>query len=527
MPIEKCVGQEARIRLDVRAPGGPVAATPRLVDVCLQFGVPLSVPERVVAEGLELDLRPGTIALIVGPSGSGKSLLLGAIGRQVPSSRMVGSITFPLDVSVLDAVAPAQSVYDAVAILTVCGLGEPMLWIRRFDQLSDGERFRARLARAISLHRRFRDRRPLLCDEFCAVLHRRLAKAIAFNLRKLVTRERLALVVATSHEDLEEDLQPDTVARLGGDEPAIERRGISDLRLQISDSRLQISDSGLQISDWRPLARQGAPLRVAAKRTGGKIRPATERMLSIMRRLRIEPGTVRDYRQFAGMHYRRRDQLGFVDKVFVAREVNGGKLIGIVVYGMPVLQLRLRNQVTGGRFVRSGRLLNREVRVLKRLVIHPDVRGCGLGHWLVRRTLPMVGVRFVECLAAMGAVHPVFDKAGMRRIGTVEPPAEQGQILNRLLAAGADPLAADFVTQVCRRPSVRRIVSEAVFEWYQSTTAGGQRRVERQTPAFLAQTYRQLAGSQPVYFIWATDEKGWQIISENTADREGGQTDVA
>jgi len=246
-----------------------------------------------------------------------------------------------------------------------------------------------------------------------------------------------------------------------------------------------------------------------------------------MRRLRIEPGTVRDYQQFAGMHYRRRDQLGFVDKVFVAREVNGGKLIGIVVYGMPVLQLRLRNQVTGGRFVRSGRLLNREVRVLKRLVIHPDVRGCGLGHWLVRRTLPMVGVRFVECLAAMGAVHPVFDKAGMRRIGTVEPPAEQGQILNRLLAAGADPLAADFVTQVCRRPSVRRIVSEAVFEWYQSTTAGGQRRVERQTPTFLAQTYRQLAGSQPVYFIWATDEKGWQIISENTADREGGQADVA
>jgi GNAT superfamily N-acetyltransferase len=408
------------------------------------------------------------------------------------------------------------------------------------------------------LHRRSRDRRPLLCDEFGAVLHRRLAKAIAFNLRKLVTRERLALVVATSHEDLEEDLQPDTVVRLGGNGPVIERRMISDLRLQISEeSRLEIADWRLKISDGsarlrlaakqthrkmqphvrmqpaaeqpaaqQPAAQKPTAQRPAAERPAAR-RPAAERMASFMRGLRIEPGTVRDYQQFAGMHYRRRDQLGFVDKVVVAREVSGGELVGIVVYGMPVLQLRLRNRVTGGRFVRSVRRLNRELRVLKRLVIHPDVRGCGLGHWLVRRTLPMVGARFVECLAAMGAVHPVFDKAGMRRIGTVEPPAEQGQALSRLLAAGADPLAADFVTQVCRRPSVRRIVSEAVFNWYQTTTGGGERRVERQTPVFLAHTYRQLAGSQPVYFIWAADEKGRQIINENTEDYKDGITDVA
>ena len=59
LPAELCPGQVTRVRLDVRTPGGPVAATPRLVDVGLRFGVPLSVPERVVAAGLELDLRPG------------------------------------------------------------------------------------------------------------------------------------------------------------------------------------------------------------------------------------------------------------------------------------------------------------------------------------------------------------------------------------------------------------------------------------------------------------------------------------
>ncbi|HSW46334.1 MAG TPA: hypothetical protein VLM89_12265, partial [Phycisphaerae bacterium] len=392
---------------------------------------------------------------------------------------LVAQVPFPLDTTVLDSVAPTQSVYDALAVLTACGLGEPMLWIRRFHQLSDGEQFRARLARAISQQRRLQHAAPLLCDEFGVVLHRRLARAISINLRRLVTREQLTLVVATSHDDLEDDLGPDTVVRLDDQEPIVPR----------------YPDRG--------------SLRAAAPRG-----------------IRIERGRLRDYERFAGMHYRQRDQIGFVDQVFVMKQAPGGQLLGVVVYGMPVIELRLRNRVTGGRFVRNLRRLNRELRVLKRLVIHPDVRGCGLGHRLVRRTLPRVGTRFVECLASMGAVHPVFDKAGMRRIGTVDPPVAQARTLRQLLELGADPLAADFVSQACRRPAVRRQVAEAVFNWYRRTTGGGETRVQRQSPALLANTYRQLAGSQPVYFIWAADRGGWELIDRHHKDTDGRE-DVA
>jgi len=437
------------------------------------------VAGRTIASDLTLELGAGTVTLITGPSGSGKSLLLAAIARHFPTSRWVNNTPFPLDVSVLDAVAPARPVVDALGALTACGLGEPMLWIRRFDQLSDGERYRARLARAVSLHQRQRSHGPLLCDEFGSILHRRIAKAIAFNLRKLVTREGLSLVAATSGDDLEHDLNPDQVVRLGGPEPVVERRG-------------------------KPLAKRRAK-RIA---------------VSFARQLRIERGSVRDYEHFAPMHYRARDQLGFVDKVFVMRHGFGGDLLGIVVYGHAALEVSLRNRATGGRFVRNGKRLNRELRVLKRLVIHPDVRGCGLGHWLVKRTLPLVGVRFVECLAAMGAVNPVFDKAGMRRIGTIAPPPSSKTTLTKLRATGADPLAADFVSQVCRRPSVRRVVAEGVFNWYRTTTGGGEQRVARQSPRILAQTFRQLAGSQPVYFIWAGDDRGRAIIDENTEQEE-------
>ena len=335
-----------KLRLDV--PAADVVASARLVEVCLRFGLPMTGEAVTIAEGLSLPCTPGTITLVTGPSGSGKSLLLAQLRKHFPSSRLVERVPFPLDVSVLDAVAPTRPIGEALGLLTACGMGEPRLWIRRFDQLSAGEQFRARLARAISLHRRSGGSAPLLCDEFATTLHRRLAKAMAFNLRKLASRERIGLVVATSRDDLERDLRPDCVVRLGGAEPIVEQAS-----------------------------------------TGGR---SGRRAISFVRRLRIERGSIRDYAEFAPMHYRRRDVLGFVDRVFVMREGAGGDPLGVVVYGHGSLELSLRNRGTGGRFVRQAARLNRELRVLKRLVIHPDVRGCGLAHWLANlRTGLLVG----------------------------------------------------------------------------------------------------------------------------------------
>jgi hypothetical protein len=218
------------------------------------------------------------------------------------------------------------------------------------------------------------------------------------------------------------------------------------------------------------------------------------------------------------MHYRQRDQVGFVDRAFVLREAASGAAVGIVVYGHPALEIGLRNRVTGGRWVRDAERLNRELRVLKRLVIHPDLRGCGLGHWLVRCTLAQVGTAFVECLAVMGAIHPVFEKAGMTRVGACRGSAGRGQALRELRAMGADPFGADFIWQVGRRPAVRRIVTRSVFDWYRATTASSATRVRRQTPSALARTFRQLAGCDPVYYIWARDSDGRELIERGMGE---------
>src|SRR5438045_3391541 len=47
------------------------------------FGLSEDEPPHVVADGVTLDVRPGDLVLFAGPSGSGKSSLLRAAGRQL------------------------------------------------------------------------------------------------------------------------------------------------------------------------------------------------------------------------------------------------------------------------------------------------------------------------------------------------------------------------------------------------------------------------------------------------------------
>ncbi|MGB2984577.1 MAG: hypothetical protein WBE26_01730 [Phycisphaerae bacterium] len=430
----------------------------RTAAIGIQFGIPLFGSPLTIVERTRIPLGPGRLVLLMGPSGSGKTSALAQIERQFAGGCVVQRVSFPPEAAIIDRVAPWASLSEALSILTGCGLGEAHLWVRPFGALSEGERFRARLARAIAVHSRSGAAAPLLCDEFCSTLHRRAAKAISYSLRRIVARRKLSVVVASSNEDIIPDLQPHTIAWLkGGGRCDVEER---------------------------------------------QVRPA--RPISLRRRLKIERGSKRDYEAFASMHYRATDELGFVDKVFVMRDGSGsgGEPVGIVVYSHPPLELSLRNQATKGCFSRNPQRLNRSLRILRRLVIHPDLRGCGLGHYLVRRTLPQVGTEYVECLAAMGEFNPVFEKAGMTWIGQYDISKKRKAALDALQAMDVDPNAREFPMQVCRRRRVREIVSRVVYDWYAATTAGGECRVERQSPQLLAQTFRGLIGSRPVYYLW-------------------------
>ena len=172
------------------------------------FGLSAEEPPHIVAAGFELDVPPGAVVLLTGPSGSGKSSLLRVLGRR-ENALDLAALELP-DSPLIDALPGA--LHERLSALAAAGLGEARLILRTPAELSDGQRYRFRLAFGLAQGAKF-----LLLDEFGAVLDRTLAKVVAFNLRKAATRTGIGVFCATTHEDLADDLSPDIHVRCLGD----------------------------------------------------------------------------------------------------------------------------------------------------------------------------------------------------------------------------------------------------------------------------------------------------------------------
>ena len=134
------------------------------------------------------------IGVIYGPSGSGKTQAI----------RRLGDLSEPLwesDKVVADYFTTAD---DAVQFLFAAGLSSIPQMLKPFRILSNGEQYRATLARRLSE----RDPNAILCiDEFTSVLDRTVAQALCTSLRRHLI-ENSKIVVATCHEDVIEWLRP-------------------------------------------------------------------------------------------------------------------------------------------------------------------------------------------------------------------------------------------------------------------------------------------------------------------------------
>lgn len=155
----------------------------------------------LVAE-LPLEKQDWQIGVVVGPSGSGKT----SIGRSVWGGEAFYEKPWPDNAPIVDAIAEGGDFNAVTGALASVGLGDVPSWLRPYSVLSNGEKFRADLARIVS-----EEPRQVVIDEFTSVVDRQIAKFGALAFSKAWRRTRGQAILLSCHYDILDWVEPDWV----------------------------------------------------------------------------------------------------------------------------------------------------------------------------------------------------------------------------------------------------------------------------------------------------------------------------
>lgn len=178
------------------------------------FNVP---PEDVTEFHIEAEIpvesQDWQIGAIIGPSGSGKTTLVEALKEAGFTEAELDE--WSPDLSILDGISGGFD--KATGALASVGLGTVPSWIRPFHVLSNGEKFRASLARILN-----GTATDVVIDEFTSVVDRRVACIGAGAFAKAWRRRPAGRVVVVGpHFDILPWIKPDWVVRTSTTGPTV------------------------------------------------------------------------------------------------------------------------------------------------------------------------------------------------------------------------------------------------------------------------------------------------------------------
>ena len=151
------------------------------------------------------NLKDWNIIVICGASGSGKTTILKHLAESNGCS-----LTKPMFDNTKSLISNFSNLQpcEATMLLSSIGLASVPTWIRPYNVLSNGEQYRASLAKTVSIAK---DDEIIFVDEYTSVVDRNVAKAMSNALQKYIRRKNKRIVLATCHYDILEWLLPDYI----------------------------------------------------------------------------------------------------------------------------------------------------------------------------------------------------------------------------------------------------------------------------------------------------------------------------
>jgi len=453
----KLTSKSNRIVLNLSFQTSPPQITERAVGIAEAFGIGVDdVKTFTVFNNVTVQYNDTDLIYVTGDSGSGKSsfLRLFAEHEKQRGRRILNFDEIKPDSNEVLIDSVGKDLNEATRILSIAGLSEAFLMLRRYKELSEGQKYRYKLAKMID-----QDADVFLVDEFGATLDREMAKVLAYTFQKWARRNKKQLVIASTHTDLLEDFNPDILI--------LKRVG---------------EYTNVQYFDPKP------------------------RPFSLIREMKIQKATIEDYEQLEEFHYKG-TRPAFVRQMY--KLVWKHHIVAVIVYTAPFLRTVGRDKLFPE--YRDTKRLNREVLRISRVIVNPKFRGAGIAYQFVRQCNKLTGARLIETLAVMAKYNPFFQKAGMTIGGISKPTATQDKIMRILLQKGFKPYqlySAGGRKQFLNSLSPEEFKTVAKLLWKASKGMGGisKGRQEQYTQRMLDGDLNHILGrtlhTEKVYLYW-------------------------
>jgi len=141
------------------------------------------------------------IGAIVGRSGTGKT----TIAKQLFPINYIKNLEYT-HASILDDFPESLGTKEVTKALCSVGFASPPDWLKNYSCLSQGEKMRVDIARALCLQQKL-----VVFDEFTSVVDREIAKIASYAIAKAIRRTDKQFIAVTCHYDILDWLEPDWV----------------------------------------------------------------------------------------------------------------------------------------------------------------------------------------------------------------------------------------------------------------------------------------------------------------------------